>query len=118
MTNHPNRRKPRGRATTDFHECHDALGRRISYIVSNEPTVISVGVHSIYDPRGNKPSFRRLADADAVMTEADEPIPSKGLIVLGRSKFDRPSLGEVERMADIDGAAIAAAIRDDIAKRQ
>ena len=114
MTNHPGRVK---RASTKFLTCVDAHGRTISYITSDEPTVIGVGVHSIRDPRGNKPSFRRVGGSDAAMTEADEPIPSHGLVVLGHSKFDRPSLAQVERLTDIDGAAAVAAIRADIANR-
>jgi len=117
MTIPPIQRKPKSRAATDFRECRDARGRRISYIVSDEPTVIGIGVHSIYDPLSNLSSFRRVGGDDAAMTDADEPFPGRGLVVLGVSKFDRPSLAQVERMTDIDGASVAAAIRDDITKR-
>lgn len=113
MANHPNRRKGYGRSSTDWHTCTDALGRKINYITSDEATVISIAVCSIHAPGSNEPSFRRVATGDVAFNESDEPIPSHGLIVLGRSKFDRPSLDDVRAMIDIDGPTAVAAVLAD-----
>lgn len=110
MANHPERHKGCSRSATDWHTTVDKLGRTISYITSDEVGVPAIAVCSIRDPRSNVQSFRRVGDMDAAMGEADEPIPSHGLVVLGRHKHDRPSLDEVHAMTDINGAAAVDAV--------
>lgn len=110
MTNHPNRRKPGTRSATDWHSTVDKLGRTISYITSDEVGILTIAVCSIHDPHSNVQSFRRRAAGDQAMGDADQPIPSHGLVVLGTHKGDRPSLDEVRAMTDINGGAAVDAV--------
>lgn len=116
MANHPERVKGYRRSATHFHTCRDRLGRDLSYITSNEVGVPPVGVHSIHDRGSNLASFRRVTAGDTDFVESDEPIPSKGLIVLGTCKHDRPRLEELAAMTDINGGAAVDAIREDLNK--
>lgn len=104
------------RSATTWHKTIDRHGRTILYITSDECTVSDIALCSVYDPMSDLPSRRMVRCGDGWtkrdFDEEDQPYPSHGLIVYGRSKFDRPSIVEAYNFDRIAAAAIEAATND------
>jgi hypothetical protein len=100
------------RSATAWHQVLDRYGRTILYITSDECTVRGIGVCSIHDRDSDVVSYRLMADGShrAMDQDSEGPFPERGLVVLGTSKFDRPTLTEVRALTGLHGAAAADAI--------
>lgn len=105
------------RSATTWHKTVDNHGRTILYITSDECTVNGVGICSIYDPMSDEPSYRLLEDGERrpMNPHTDAPYPEHGLVVLGTSKFNRPTLTEVCALTGLRGKAAALAVEAAIA---
>lgn len=103
------------RSATSWRKTIDRHGRTVLYITSDECTVPSAALCSIYDPMSDLPSRRMVRDGDGWtrrdFDESDEPYPSHGLIVYGTCKFDRPPLAEAYCVDRVAAVAIEAAIK-------
>lgn len=104
-----------GRSATLWHKTVDRYGRSVWYITSDEVGVIATGLCSIYDPLSDENSYRLVnggrVDLDP---ECDDPYPRKGLIVFGRSKFNRLSLVEARELIGLGLAAAVDAIEAEL----
>jgi len=100
------------RPATTWHKVIDKYGRTILYITSDECTVNGIGVASIHDRDSDVPSYRLMSDgAHRGMSQDDDgPFPERGLVVLGTSKFDRPTLDEVRALTGLHGSVAVDAI--------